>query len=164
MRNRRKKWILRRLVLGLAVAAVAAPVAQARVDEGAQSQSQKPAYIPWVTDFGGAVSAPQAVSGAVRPDDRAVRGVPATSERLPVVRGDDKLLNLEPTVGAEYNQFTYRRALPADYGVQPVQIASRGDGFDWNDAGIGAGLAFGLLLLLAGATLGTRHISRPASI
>jgi hypothetical protein len=186
MRKRRKNWILRRLALGLAVAAVAAPAAQARVDEGAQSQ--KSTFVPWATDFGRSVSPgtgvalpngsvqpvrpdDRAVRGvpatservAVRPDDRAVRGVPATSERLPV-RADDKVLNLEPTVRAEYNQFTYRRALPSDYGVQPVQIASKADGFDWNDAGIGAGLAFGLMLLLAGATLGTRHISRPASI
>jgi hypothetical protein len=166
MRNRRKNWILRRLVLGFAVAAIAAPVAQARVDEG--GQLQKPVYVPWVTDFGGSVSTPSAAaelpnSLAIRPDDRAVRGVQATSERLPV-RADDKVLNLDPTVGAEYNQFTYRRALPADYGAQPVQIASKADGFDWSDAGIGAGLAFGLMLLVAAATLSTRHISRPASI
>jgi hypothetical protein len=56
------------------------------------------------------------------------------------VRADDKVLNLEPTVG-----------------VEPVQIASKADGFDWSDAGIGAGLAFGLMLLAAGATLGTRQ-------
>lgn len=163
MRNRRRNWLLRRLVLGLAVAAIAAPVAQARVDGGSGGQSQEPAYVPWVTDFGGTVSTPQANSGIVRPDDRAVRGVPATTERLPV-RADDKVLNLEPSARAQYNQFTYRRTLPSDYGVQPVQISSKADGFDWNDAGIGAGLAFGLMLLLAGATLGTRHISRPASI
>jgi hypothetical protein len=99
----------------------------------------------------------------VRPDDRAVRGVQTTDELLPV-RADDKVLNLKPTDGVEYNQFTYRRALPSDYGVQPVQIATRADGFDWSDAGIGAGLAFGLMLLAAGATLGTRHVSRAASI
>jgi hypothetical protein len=159
MRNRRRTRLLRRLVLGFAVAAIAAPVAQARLDEG--GQSQKPVFIPWVTDFGGSVSSPSDV--AVRPDDKAVRGVPATTERLPV-RADDKVLNLDPTVGAEYNQFTYRRALPEDYGAQPVQIVSKADGFDWSDAGIGAGLAFGLMLLAAGAAVGTRHIGRPASI
>ena len=183
MRNRRRKWIIRRLVLGFAVAAIAAPVAQARLDLDTQSQASKAqesnGYIPWVTDFGRsastqaspvrpddrAVRGVQATDGqlAVRPDDRAVRGVHATDERLPV-RADDKVLNLDPAVGAEYNQFTYRRALPTDYGVQPVQIASKADGFDWSDAGIGAGLAFGLMLLAAGAMVGTRHVSRPASI
>jgi hypothetical protein len=145
MRNRRRTWFLRRLVLGFAVTAIAAPVAQARIDEGVALPN------------GSVIDQP------VRPDDRAVRGVQATDEVLPV-RADDKVLNLDPTVGAEYNQFTYRRALPLDYGVQPVQIASRPDGFDWSDAGIGAGLAFGLMLLAAGATVGTRHVSRPASI
>jgi hypothetical protein len=202
MRNRRRKWIIRRLVLGFAVAAIAAPVAQARLDLDTQSQASKAqesnGYIPWVTDFGRsastqaspvrpddravrgvqatdgqlavrpddrAVRGVQATDGqlAVRPDDRAVRGVHATDERLPV-RADDKVLNLDPAVGAEYNQFTYRRALPTDYGIQPVQIASKGDGFDWSDAGIGAGLAFGLMLLAAGAMVGTRYIGRPASV
>jgi hypothetical protein len=182
MRNRRKNWFLRRLVLGFAVAAIAAPVAQARVEGGlheGSGQSQGSAeYIPWVTDFGSSASTQagpvrpddRAVRGvqtsdgqlAVRPDDRAVRGVQATDELLPV-RADDKVLNLDPAVGAEYNQFTYRRTLPSDYGIQPVQIASKGDGIDWSDAGIGAGLAFGLMLLAAGAMVGTRHISRPAS-
>jgi hypothetical protein len=145
MRNRRRAWFLRRLVLGFAVTAIAAPVAQARIDEGV------------------ALSNGSVIDQPVRPDDRAVRGVQATDEVLPV-RADDKVLNLDPTVGAEYNQFTYRRALPLDYGVQPVQITSRPDGFDWSDAGIGAGLAFGLMLLAAGATVGTRHVGRPASI
>jgi hypothetical protein len=36
--NRRRKWLIKRIALGLAVAAFAAPVAQARVDEGIQSQ------------------------------------------------------------------------------------------------------------------------------
>ena len=32
--NRRKNWFIKRIALGLAIAAVAAPVAQAKVDEG----------------------------------------------------------------------------------------------------------------------------------
>jgi hypothetical protein len=85
-----------------------------------------------------------------------VRGVQVSEELLPV-RADDKVLNLEPTVRAEHNQFAYRRALPSDYGAQPVQIASRSDGVDWSDAGIGAGLAFGLILLATGAIVATRQ-------
>jgi hypothetical protein len=163
MRNRRKNWLLRRLVLGFAVAAIAAPVAQARLDEGVTLPNGSVVGQP-VRPDDRAVRGVEATDGqlAVRPDDRAVRGVQATDELLPV-RADDKVLNLDPAVGAEYNQFTYRRALPTDYGIQPVQIASKGDGFDWSDAGIGAGLAFGLMLLAAGAMIGTRHIGRPAS-
>jgi hypothetical protein len=166
MRNRRKNWVLRRFVLGLAVAAVAAPVAQARIDEGVTLPNGNVINQPVRPDDravrGVTLPNGNVINQPVRPDDRAVRGVSATPELLPV-RADDKVLNLEPTVRAEYNQFAYRHAMPLDYGQQPVQIASKSDGFDWNDAGIGAGLAFGLMLLLAGATVGTRHISRPAS-
>jgi hypothetical protein len=140
MRNRRRTWFLKRLALGVAVAAIAAPAAQAYPDLASQSalrvESQSALRVE------GTVCVPKwgcRASGPIRPDDRAVRGVPATSERLPV-RADDKVLNLEPTVG-----------------VEPVQVASKADGFDWSDAGVGAGLAFGLMLLAAGATLGTRH-------
>ena len=38
--NRRRNWLIKRLALGLAVAAVAAPVAQAKVDEGSSSGQQ----------------------------------------------------------------------------------------------------------------------------
>jgi len=36
--NRKKNWFIKRIALGLAIAAVAAPVAQARVDEGIQGE------------------------------------------------------------------------------------------------------------------------------
>jgi hypothetical protein len=55
---RRRNWLIRRLALGLAIAAVAAPAAQARVDEGIQGQPNSSvevqkgvAYRQFVTDF-----------------------------------------------------------------------------------------------------------------
>jgi hypothetical protein len=46
------------------------------------------------------------------------------------------------------------RPLPADY---ERYLGTRGgDGFDWADAGIGAGTAFGLVLLAAAAVLTLR--------
>jgi hypothetical protein len=36
--NRRRNWLIKRIALGLGVAAFATPVGQARVDEGIQSQ------------------------------------------------------------------------------------------------------------------------------
>lgn len=175
MRNRRKFWLLRRVVLGLAIVAVAAPAAQARVDEGKSSQ---PVFVQGITDFprypvGSDVSG-SAQGGPIRADDKL--GIGRTPQSVPV-RGDDKTglgrtpqvalihdrPSYEPTVGAEYSQFAYRRALPSDYGVAPVQLVRADNGFDWGDAGIGAGLAFALILLAGGAALGTRQLGRPAS-
>jgi hypothetical protein len=47
------------------------------------------------------------------------------------------------------------RALPADY--EPVGGTSGGRGFDWADAGIGAGAAFGLVLLAAAGAAAVRR-------
>jgi hypothetical protein len=77
--------------------------------------------------------APAAQPAAGRPDDRAFRGVglvPAASPVRPDARADQSL----PTIAVE--------ALPRT-----------ADGFDWSDAGIGAAGAFGLVLLVAGASV-----------
>jgi hypothetical protein len=123
MRNRRRSWLLRRLVLGLAVAAIVVPAAQARPDEGASEPAR---FVPFVTDF------PRAVADG-------------------------------PAAGADYSQFAYRRALPQDYGVRTVQVAQRPGGFDWGDAGIGAGSALVLVALVGGATLAARQLGRAAT-
>src|SRR5919108_2736854 len=143
MRNRRKFWLLRRVVLGLAIVAVAAPAAQARVDEGKSSQ---PTFIPGVTDFprypvANDVSGSVQV-GPVRADDKV--GIGLEPQSVPV-SGDDKtglgrtpqvaLIHdrpaYEPTVGAEYSQFAYRRggAPPPRGGPGPPLRA--GQGVDW---------------------------------
>lgn len=122
MRNRRRTWLLRRLILGFAVAAMIVPAAQARPD--ANGAGSEPAYVPFQTDFPAAV---------------------------------------QPVAGASYNQFAYTRALPQDYGVRTVQVAQRPGGFDWGDAGIGAGSALVLVLLAGGATLVTRRLGDPAT-
>jgi hypothetical protein len=125
MRNRRRTWLLRRLVLGLAVAAVAVPTAQARPDEGGASSGSEQ-FVQGVTDFPSSVMNPSAR-------------------------------------GADYSQFAYRRALPQDYGVRTIQVAERPSGFDWSDAGVGAGSALVLVLLAGGASLATRHLNRPTT-
>ena len=180
--NRRKNWFIKRIALGLAIAAVAAPVAQARVDEGIQGQpnaakvSFKPipyrwpssadevvlkgvAYRPFVTDFPSAqVNAsdygmPRAmpVDYAVNRGDQieVVRALPSgsPSDRIEFVRTQPRSIG-EPQVASRFAQ--------PNATTGPVAAVS----IDWNDAGIGAGLALALVLLGGGAALATRHMGR----
>lgn len=46
-------------------------------------------------------------------------------------------------------------------GQPTTTLASSGDGFDWNDAGIGAALVFGVAVLGIGSLLTVRHQHRP---
>jgi hypothetical protein len=86
-------------------------------------------------------------SGAdiVRPDDRAVRISPQPVDSTNVVRPDDRSVRFTPSGGE-----------------LPQVVAAPSTGFDWGDAGIGASLAFGLMLLALGAALATRHANRKA--
>jgi hypothetical protein len=202
MSNRRRKWFLRRMVLGLAVAAVAAPVAQAKIDEGQSSQPSSGGLlahddkvivgVPTAVLAGDdkvIVDVPTAVlarddkvivtspAPVLARDDKVIVDVPTAvlarddkvivTSPAPVLARDDKVIVESPTsvpaFGVDYNQFGYRHALPQDYGITPTQVASRPDGFDWSDAGLGAGLALALMLLAAGAAAGTRRLGRPAS-
>jgi hypothetical protein len=181
MRNRRRNWFLRRLVLGFAVALVAVPVAQAYPDEGAQVQGT---FVQGVDDFpGSSYIAPEVGSVPVRGevkdgvgispvgvvivgDDK--RGIRTPTSGIVLV-GDDKRnvalgRDYEPTVAAEYQYAYWPVVNPADY-AQPVQVVSNpSDGFDWGDAGIGAGAVFAVMLLGAGALLATRHVGHPAQV
>ena len=47
--NRRRNWFIKRFALGLAITAFAAPVAQAKIDEGSSVQAN--GYQSFVTDF-----------------------------------------------------------------------------------------------------------------
>ena len=75
--NRRRNWFIKRFALGLAIAAIAAPVAQARIDEGSSVQAKR---LPVVRN-GLPVSVAQ-----LRRRPKGHR-VPAVRDRLPVVAG-----------------------------------------------------------------------------
>jgi hypothetical protein len=179
MRRVRRKRILQRLVIGLAVAAIVAPAAQARPDGAAATQGKaaEPAAVTRGDDKvivtggdgpGALIHGDDKVivtggdgSGAlIHGDDKVI--VPRGGASTTLIHGDDKVIVPRP---GDYTLAGYRRALPEDYGVRavaPVE-AVRGPGsFDWGDALIGAGAAFGLMLLLGGAALGTRHV-RPTT-
>ena len=158
MQHRRRIRLLRRFVLGLAVAAFVAPAAQAYI----------PAPEARVFDEGGAT----VVQGENKGDIALEQSRPAV-----VVHGENKgdlpragyvpfvsdFPRAAPDPGGDSTFAGYRRALPQDYGIVRVEAPSGPSAFDWGDAFIGAGGALTLLLLAGGATLATRHIGRPAA-
>jgi hypothetical protein len=157
--NRKRNWLLRRLVLGLAVAAIVAPTAQAGLDEGGTAQSD-------------------GANGAlIQGDDKVL--APEGGGLL--VKGDDKVI---PTDGWQYSQFAYRHAMPQDYATfasplrdrQPVAthgrpagrqvpVATTGaeGGFGLEDGLLVAASALGAALLAFGAARSTGRTSRPAT-
>jgi hypothetical protein len=150
MRNRRHRWI-RRMALSFAFAAIVAPTAQAKIayDSGVGLESQ-------VT--------------SVRPDDRAVRGVPQSTDVTAVVRPDDRAARGVQNIGSENlnlwrdpsavtgNGLVLRRD-PGAAVESPVVAVPATDcqAFNWGDAGIGAAIMFGFLLLALGAAAAGRQ-------
>jgi hypothetical protein len=182
MWNRRHRW-LRRLAASLAFAGLVIPTAaQAHhldISGGSSAQSsgeyngygyQQSPGVPLAdqNNLGEAWSFMANPSGAtanvVRPDDRAVRISPQPVESTNIVRPDDRAVRVSP----QPVESTVVR--PDDRGVRftpsggelPQVVAEPSTGFDWSDAGIGAGMAFGLMLLALGALLATRHANKKA--
>jgi hypothetical protein len=171
MRNRRRTRLLRQLVLGFAVALVAVPVAQAHPFEGATPSL---GYIEDTSDS-------SSVNAVVRGDYKAGLGA---APNTAIIAGDDKRGIRTPTSGvgligddkqnlppadaralalAEY--YRYWRVPPQARGLDAPQVVSNpSGGFDWGDAGIGAGTVFAAVLLGAGAVLASRHVGRPAQV
>lgn len=130
--------------MSFAFAVIAAPTAQAKIayDSGVGLGSQ-------VT--------------SVRPDDRAVRGAPQSTDVTAVVRPDDRAARFSPQTGSE--GLVLRRDpgaavdSPGAVVENPVVAtpATGGQGFDWSDAGIGAAIMLGFLLLATGAAAAGRQ-------
>ena len=157
MRNRRRNWMLRRIALAFAVAAVAAPTAQAvPLEPGATSAE----FIPWVTDF---PSPNVAARGQSDFNPGAMHMPRVTPTDYAIARGD----GIELARLAGRGKGADVRSLD---GVENVRIEPRGSGetvltgspssFDWGDAGIGAGLAFAAILLAGASALSVRQYGR----
>ena len=159
--RRKRNWILKRLVLGFAVAALVVPsAAMARVDEGGAGQPNSSSelsngFVAGVTDFPSTsqvLSKSQVKAGdygmpRAMPSDYALqRGDAIEIARLHernTVRPGDLIENV--------------RLQPRT--VSTPQVASTG--FDWGDAGIGAGILLGLVLVGGGAFYATRQVGKP---
>lgn len=149
MRNRRRTRVLRRLVLGLAVAAMVAPGAQAALDEGNTVRSEGDRSGVVIKGDDKTFAAVPDGGIMVRGDDKTF----ATPSGAIIVRGDDKVLEpangvlvrgehyvSEPTSGPGWNQYGYRAARPADMvggalvrGEHYVSQPTSGPG--WNQHG-----------------------------
>jgi hypothetical protein len=188
MRNRRRTWFLRRLVLGFAVALVAVPAAQAYPDEGSSSIAPQRGGLPTRGDDKADIGATTSRVVIVGDDKQGLPSAPSVVlVGHPDNRADRSWPGVVPTVDpaamAEYRENW--RVTPSDISAQaaleattreyvagsapvvdePVQVVSNtSDGFDWGDAGIGAGTIFAVMLLGVGAVLVTRHVSHPASV
>jgi hypothetical protein len=135
MRKRRRNWLLRRVILGLAVAAVVVPTAQARVDGS--------------TGWTGPMHADNTI------DQRVWPGIDPTSGKdyraVPVRHVDQRVWpGIDPTSGK-------------DYRAVPVQVVSGADSFDWGDAGIGAGVLAAVTALGAAGLATARRTGRQAT-
>jgi hypothetical protein len=143
--NRRRNWFIKRIALGLAIAAVAAPVAQAKMDEGSSVQAN--GYQAFATDFPSYANVVDASDyGMPRP----------TATDYAISRGDLIEVVRSTPNGTPSDKIEFVRTQPRSIGEPQVVSA----GFDWKDAGIGAGLALALVLLGGGAALASRHVGR----
>ena len=155
MRTRIKQRMLRRIALAFAVAAVAAPTAQAVPLEPGATKAE---YIPFVTDFPRGNTATHGETIQV-----GDYGMPtAMPSDYAANRGDRiELARLSDRIGSDI------RGLD---GVESVRVEPRGldnpvlvsdtSSFNWGDAGVGAGLAFAAILLAGAAALSVKQYDR----
>src|SRR4029453_12760228 len=147
--HRRKRRILKSLVLGLAIAAFAAPTAQGEprgpgnpIEAVPTQQSLSPDDRPFYRG-----SAGQVEKRIVSPDDRSFyRGEAPTQVVTRIVSPDDRPL---------YRGVEAPSVLPIS-----VTVSSESDDFQWVDAGLGAASTLAFLLALGGAALMIRHQRR----
>ncbi|HEX5468951.1 MAG TPA: hypothetical protein VFW80_07880 [Gaiellaceae bacterium] len=130
------------------MAALAAPVAQAGVDQGiGVASSGENSYQPFVSDF-------PSVTAQVNASDY---GMPrATPTDYAISRGDLIEVVRSTPSGSPSDKIEFVRTQPREVATPELVSA----GIDWKDAGIGAGLALALLLLGSGAVLASRHLGR----
>jgi hypothetical protein len=164
MRHRRRKNLLKMLILGFAASAIVAAGAQASYHSteaqnarSALNQTYSPEALRALTLRSEAMNE-QYQSLATRPDDRSgVRGIESQS-----VTPDLSEVQRHVKADAYVSQSTRpddRAGFRGPGTVRtPEVVAVKGDGFDWKDAGIGAGAMIGIVLVLgSGLALSRRR-------
>jgi hypothetical protein len=130
-----KKHRFTRIAGVVAAAVVFVPVAHANGEHGA------PRAMP--SDYAAVTDANSHWIPRAMPSDYATQ-----LGQLPRAMPADYGTVIEP------GQYGMPRAIPSDF--EPVGGTSSGNGFDWADAGIGAGATFGLVLLALAAAISVR--------
>jgi hypothetical protein len=157
MRNRIRQRMLRRIVLALAVAAVAAPTAQAVPLEPGATKADTQDVVRDSNSFprgntaphGSTIEQQYGMPRAMPSDYAANRG-----DRIEAVRLQDRVSHDVRGLDRVENVRVEPRGLD-----KPVLVTDT-QSFDWGDAGIGAGLAFAAILLAGAAALSVRQYGR----
>ena len=183
---RKRNRILKRLVLGFAVAALVVPsAAMARVDEGGAGQPNSASelakgsvFLPNGYTIGelNAMSASESDGLVASVNNGFVAGVTDFPSKAQAKAGDYGMPRAMPSdyalqrgdaieIARLHERNTVRPGdLIENVRLQPrtvstPQVASTG--FDWGDAGIGAGILLGLVLVGGGAFYATRQVGKP---
>jgi hypothetical protein len=165
---RKRNRILKRLVLGFAVAALVVPsAAMARVDAGGAGS----VMLPNGSTIGDLKS-----SGASEVTNGFVAGVTDFPSKSQVKAGDYGMPRAMPSdyalqrgdaieIARTHERNTVRPGdLIENVRLQPRSVSTPqvvSTGFDWGDAGIGAGILLGLVLVGGAAFYATRQVGKP---
>jgi hypothetical protein len=157
MRNRIKQRMLRRIALAFAVAAVAAPTAQAVPLEQGSTKAEQSTFNPGVIHMPRVTPTDYAIARGDRielarlngrGEDSRLRGLDGVENVRVVAHGNSRALDPIEVIRTEPRGTS-----------EPVLTASPSS-FDWGDAGVGAGLSFAAILLAAAAALSVRQYGR----
>ena len=168
--NRRRNWFIKRIALGFAVAALVAPVAQAKVDQGGVSSGTQVQFS--TGDYGMPRALPSDYAQLRGDQIEVVRSLPrstgsdvvAADYGMPRAMPNDYALSSGNQIevvrsqprGNPSDKIEFARTQPRSIG-EPQVVAT---GFGWDDAAIGAGVMLGLILLGGAAAVATRHLGR----
>jgi hypothetical protein len=178
MSNRRGRLLVKRLGLAVAVAALAAPAANAKIIPGYSDVPShlrgKPVFIAGYSDVPSQLRGKAAFVPGVTDFPSRLVGEPR-SEFIPGVTDvPSRIVGVQNVQKGEYGM---PRAMPSDYanagvavgetaratgrGMRPLppqgSVARSSERFDWADAGVGAGVGGAVLLLAAAAALAARQ-------
>jgi hypothetical protein len=145
-----RRHLLRRIALGFAIAALAAPTAQAATSDPPEAgHSAGPSLTTIPAELSGRQFGPTTAAVVSDALPGLVEGRQYGPSTLPLVAIPDSLSGRQfgPTTGES---------------IPVVPVATPADGFGWGDAGIGAGIAVALGLLAMGTLRLTRRQTDPA--